>query len=178
MCEVVRSPAGVIYASFVRLAGVDLVKWPDRPHRRVDGLRLGEDAYGVWIGVPSVSQPVTKDSAKSIPYVCVIPRDQWWMGRHFADGGWKLDVTTRPEWTDDRATLADLDLDVRRLHGEVWIEDEEEFETSLRKGWTPVEFAGPARRTADELYDALGAGREPFRSVGAQWLGMLLGVRR
>lgn len=100
------------------------------------------------------------------------------MGRHFADGGWKLDVTTRPVWTGDRATMADLDLDVRRLHGDVWIEDEEEFEASLRHSRIPIEFAASARETAGELYDALREDGEPFRSVGDQWLGRLLGPRR
>lgn len=63
---------------------VDLRKWPDRPHRCVDGTLLGEDDFGTWIGVRE----------RAIAYVFLIPRNSWWIGRHFGDGGWKLDMNS------------------------------------------------------------------------------------
>jgi len=37
---------------------VQYLKYPDRPHWRLDLIQLGEDEYGTWLGgpVPTVAQ--------------------------------------------------------------------------------------------------------------------------
>jgi HAD superfamily hydrolase (TIGR01509 family) len=69
--------------------------------------------------------------------------------------------------------MSDLDLDVLRNNGRAWIEDEEEFEQSLRSATLPADFAEPARATANRLLRALQNDEEPFASVGEQWLRQL-----
>jgi hypothetical protein len=124
------------------------------------GRWLGADDFGDWIGVAS----------RPAAYVFLIPSDSWWIGRHFLDGGWKLDVATPVQWAVDVVRTVDLALDVRRLHGATWIEDTAEFEVELRGGAIPPEFADPARTTARALHQDLSLGREPFAAVGEAWL--------
>lgn len=158
----------------MRAARVELTKWPAHPHRCVDGVLLGEDRYGVWIGNPTGTRlDYAGGKLTSSARVFVLPRDAWWHGRHFTDGGWKLDVTTIPRWRGEHATMSDLDLDVLRNGGRAWIEDEDEFAESLRAGTLPAHFAEPARTTAAQLLHALQAGDEPFASVGTSWLAQL-----
>jgi HAD superfamily hydrolase (TIGR01509 family) len=158
----------------MRAARVELTKWPAQPHRCVDGVLLGEDRYGVWIGNPTGSRLDYAGGRRTTSArVFVLPRNAWWHGRHFTDGGWKLDITTIPQWRGEHATMADLDLDVLRNDGRAWIEDEDEFAESLRTGVMPSHFAEPARTTATRLLHALQADEEPFASVGDHWLARL-----
>lgn len=155
---------------------VDLRKWPATNHRSFFGAYLAEDAYGVWLGVPAGSPIRTNDGGNphaESPFVFVAPRDEWWNGRHFADGGWKLDVTTVPEWDGNRVTMVDLDLDIRAWGGSVWLEDQDEFESNVRSGLLPAHLAEPARNSATRLYRAMLERSEPFQSVGASWLRSL-----
>jgi HAD superfamily hydrolase (TIGR01509 family) len=156
----------------MRAARVELTKWPAYPHRCVDGVLLGEDRYGVWIGTPTGSK-LDHGKRTNSARVFVLPRNAWWHGRHFTDGGWKLDITTIPRWRGEHATMSDLDLDVLRNNGRTWIEDEDEFAESLRTGTLPAHFTEPARTTATRLLRALQADDEPFASVGDQWLDRL-----
>ncbi len=90
---------------------VDARKWPDRPSRRATAVLLGVDRHGTWLG----HEP--DGTANDFAYLFLIPAGGWWIGRHFPDGGWKLDVTTPPIWQNETVKVVDLDLDVRRLHG-------------------------------------------------------------
>lgn len=141
---------------------IEVLTWPSRPHRLIEGTRLGEDEHGVWIAASHVNGQ---------RYVCVVPRTAAWMGRHFSDGGWKLDITAVPEWNGgDRVTVVDLALDVRRLRGHTWIEDEDEFAHAVDSGALPARLVATAQREAARLYTALSSGADPFGAIGADWL--------
>ena len=142
-----------------RVITVELLKYPGRPSRTATTELLGSDAYGTWLGRDRL--------------VYLIPHQGWWKARHFPDGGWKVDIATPPVWDGDTVTLEDLALDVRRLHGRVWVEDEDEFADEVAAGTYPLEVAAAARRTCDEVVGRMHD--EPFRSVGDRWLARVPG---
>jgi HAD superfamily hydrolase (TIGR01549 family) len=144
---------------------VDSRKWPDRPSRQATAVVLGDDVHGTWLG--HASDGPSGDAT----YVFLIPTSGWWIGRHFPDGGWKLDVTTPAVWGDGVVQVIDLDLDVRRLHGRTWIEDEDEFEE--RRGDYPADVATAAQETAQLLHRRLDDYEEAFGPEADEWLAVL-----
>lgn len=133
---------------------VELLKYPGRPNRVTTTETLGEDEHGTWLS--------------SDRLVYLIPHDGWWKARHFPDGGWKIDITTPAAWHEGRVVVEDLALDVRRLHWQVWVEDEDEFAAAVASGLYPREVARAARVACDEVIAKLHS--EPFQSVGDAWL--------
>src|SRR5699024_1558182 len=89
------------------------------------------------------------------------------------------DIATPPtlEWSDDAGDpgwlqhAIDLDLDViRRLDGEVLVDDEDEFEAHRRSYKYPAKVVLAAEESCTAVLAALRAGREPFGAVGEAWL--------
>lgn len=152
-------------------------KYDGSLHWNMRGDRLGEDEYGVWVGLPPKTQarrgyepPVTWPD----PAVVLFPRDSWWVATfNAAPAKTELycDISTVPEWQDGTVSMIDLDLDVfRRRGGPVQIDDEDEFaEHQIRYGY-PLEVITAAQRSCDMLADAVRNGAEPFAARYRHWL--------
>lgn len=159
------------------LVTIDLRKYPDAPLRRSTGRLLGTDEHGTWIGL-AVGDAVDKADGtgqpRQTPVVYLVPpAGTWWKARHFTDGGWKVDIATPPVWDGDIVTLADLDLDVRRQHGRLWIEDEDEFAERRALGIYPDDVVRAALAATAKVEAALRADVEPFASIGTAWLASM-----
>jgi HAD superfamily hydrolase (TIGR01509 family) len=149
----------------------ELRKWPDALLRRTELVVLGRDAYGLWCGAPA-GHRVTAPAGTAVvdlPVVFLFPQEQWWVARHFPDGGWKVDVTTPVLHRNDGITARDLDLDVRRLHGRTWIEDQDEFDAAGH----PADIASAATETCAALQERLERHAPPFDVTGDRWLAEL-----
>ena len=155
-------------------------KYPETPHWRHEGVWLGEDEHGVWLGATrgSIAQR-GHEPAKRIRQnqVHLIPRDEWWVITHAPGHPWAahwIDISTPATFEEDRVTMVDLDLDVvGRIDGSVIVEDEDEFaEHQVSLGY-PLELIENAERATAEMVIALTERHEPFATVIHRWLEML-----
>jgi protein associated with RNAse G/E len=163
-------------ASVVR---VEYRKYDGSPHRSYPAVRLGSDAYGDWLGVPSEFMAATDATFKyTDPYVLLVPAHAWWTAmfnpppRHTEV---YCDIATPAAWEGDHVRLTDLDLDVRRRRegGAVELLDEDEFAAHRVRFGYPDEVVGEAFAAAKWLLAALDLrrGEEPFTSAFRAWLG-------
>jgi protein associated with RNAse G/E len=153
---------------------VDFRKYDGSQHRGYPALRLGEDEYGVWLGVPrsAVDDP---DFKYEEPYVLLVPRDAWWTAMFNSPPRRTevyCDITTPATWYDGRVQLVDLDLDVRRRRTSRAVEllDEDEFAAHADQFGYPPDVTDNAWSAARWLVDALADGTEPFASAYQPWL--------
>ena len=152
-------------------------KYPDTPHWRHEGVWLGEDEFGVWLGcrIGNVAQRGDEPPRQiSGNQVHLIPRNDWWVltyAPHHPKATHWIDISTPATFEDDRATMVDLDLDVARTpDGRVVIDDEDEFaEHQVSLGYPP-DLIENAERATQEMYEALIEMREPFDAVVRSWL--------
>jgi hypothetical protein len=156
-----------------------MTKWGDRPHWEFDGVYLGSDEHGDWLGFPAgtvMSRPgveVRPDNDQ----VGLVPAGGAWLGTFHAPGGtvWTyVDMTTVPVWDGDVVRAVDLDLDVvKPLDGATYVDDEDEFaEHQVRFGYPPETIA-LAEATRDTVYAAVVSGAAPFDGTSDRWLTTL-----
>jgi hypothetical protein len=184
------SEPGTVVASRMR-------KWDGTPHWRFDGLYLGRDEHGTWLGY----RPGTFFSRPGREYRTKNPGlmlfgDVGWVAELYRDHPrgaiLYIDLTTVPEWRavpdagDGPAfevTAVDMDLDVlaqepgsrrARAQGESFIDDEDEFaEHTVRYGYPPSVVA-QVRADADALLAAVRAGEPPYDGATAKrWFAVL-----
>ena len=156
-------------------------KYDGSLHWNQPGIRLGEDAYGVWVGAPG-GTPVARGETPVDPaehdHVILFPPQGWYTASFNAAPHRTeiyCDVTTVPLWHGAaEVTMVDLDLDVRRRRaGAVELLDEDEFvEHGLRYGY-PAEIVSAARTSADWLFDAVARRVEPFDTAYHPWLAQV-----
>jgi len=157
-------------------------KWRDRPHWEGDGLLLGSDSWGRWLGIrqgtlmtrPGASYTTDQD------IVVLVPRDQPFVASFYAPGGTAhcsvyVDITTVPVWGADSVTAVDLDLDVvRGWTGRVWVDDEDEFADHRVRYAYPQPVVQLAVTSCEEVLDAVRSGRPPYDGgVSGPWFGRL-----
>ncbi|SEL66389.1 DUF402 domain-containing protein [Nonomuraea pusilla] len=144
------------------------------------GRLLGEDQYGVWVGLPAGTVARKGEGpvvAWDLAAVMLFPRDAWWTASfnavpHRCEV--YVDVTTVPEWRGDEVTMLDLDLDVLRMRdGRLILDDEDEFAEHQVKLGYPPELVTGAEETARWLLDAVGERQGPFDGAHAAWLAMV-----
>ena len=164
---------------------VELTKWVDRPHWAFDGLFLGSDEHGDWIGFPAgtlMSRPGMEVRPPN-DQVGVVPAgtgtDAAWLGTFHSPGGsvrTYVDMTTVPRWDGPVVRAVDLDLDViETLSGEVIVDDEDEFaEHQVLLGY-PDEIIALAEATRDRLLTAVATREAPFDGSAQHWLAALQG---
>jgi hypothetical protein len=163
-------------------------KWQDLPHWEFDAVRLGADAHGHWLGVPEgtwLSRPERGFHAWC-DHVVLIPYDAWWVATLYGDDPGRpvdvyVDISTPPEWSEDRAAvrMIDLDLDViREPDGRVWVDDEDEFAEHQVSLAYPDDLVRAARTSCAALLEAVDAGAEPFGGAHRDWLARLRSGRR
>lgn len=162
---------------------VRMTKWGERPHWAYDGLLLGSDEHGDWLGFLAGTHHerpgLSFDS--DVDCVTLVPRSGWWLAGFYAPGIWAhtyVDVATPAVWDGDTLRSVDLDLDViRRDDGSVFLDDEDEFVEHRRLFGYPDDVVGEAERTAAWLLDAVREERAPFDGATASaWLRRLADV--
>jgi len=160
---------------------VRFTKWDGTLHWHYDVARLGEDDHGVWLGGAD-GTPVRRGTEPPIAsprFALLVPRNEWWTATFNESVARSpfgyvvyVDMCTPAEWEGETVSSVDLDLDVAmNADGEVFLLDEDEFEEHRLAMRYPDHIADRARVTAAALFTDLEAGREPFASVGASWLG-------
>jgi uncharacterized protein len=167
---------------------IELTKWGDRPHWEFDGVYLGSDEHGDWIGFAAgtlMSRPGMEVRPPN-HQVGLVPAhggaDGAWLGTFHGPGGLVrtyVDMTTVPRWDGSVLRAVDLDLDViETLQGEVIVDDEDEFaEHQVAFGY-PSEVIALAERTRDSVLAAVTARRAPFDGSADRWLAVLHDVLR
>lgn len=158
-------------------------KYDGALHWNQEGLWLGEDEHGRWLGMPPHTParrghepPVVHPQA----HVALFPPDAWWTAVFNAEPERTeiyCDVSTVPQWRDGEVTMVDLDLDVRRRRdGTVQLLDEDEFAAHGAKYGYPGDVVSAARAAAEWLEHALRGDTEPFAGGYRRWLAKVDGT--
>ncbi len=157
-------------------------KWPDRPHWEYDGLLLGHDAHGTWVGAVTdtlMSRPGAAFHTDR-PQVSLFPVAGTFVATFYERGGQVpcdvyVDIATLGVRQGDSITSIDLDLDVLRgWSGRVWVDDEDEFAQHRSVFGYPEDLVRTATRSCESVRAALAAGRAPYDRVAAEgWLRVL-----
>jgi Protein of unknown function (DUF402) len=115
-----------------------------------------EDEHGTWLYGPIGSRwcaPHEEGRSAVSALVLLHPDRPWvvWWVDDPADRRIELDVCLPPERTEEGWRHVDLELDPVRHERDfrIEIEDEDEYESSVREGWMSSEEARLARRAAD-----------------------------
>jgi hypothetical protein len=158
-------------------------KWGGGPHWEWRGVYLGADEWGHWWFAP----PGTLCSRPGLslveddPWVSLVPHDGAWAAGFYPAHkpiSLYVDITTVPRWQPVanardapgprwEVTMVDLDLDiVLTREGDLFIDDEDEFEQHQVDLGYPSHVVALAERVSREVHDAVAAGREPFATVG------------
>lgn len=156
-----------------------MTKWGDRPHWEFDGVFLGSDEHGEWLGFPAgtlMSRPGVEVRPTN-DQVGLVPVSGAWLATFHGPGGTVrtyVDMTSVPEWVGPVVHAVDLDLDVvEPLEGEVYVDDEDEFaEHQVTYGY-PAATIELAESTRDEVLEAVRAGRAPFDGSSERWRDVL-----
>jgi uncharacterized protein len=174
--------ASPLAGSPVRLA---MTKWGDLPHWEFDGVLLGSDRHGDWVGIVAGTHMSRPGSTYVAPVdqVSLVPGPGTDLERSFlatfhAVGGQVsvyVDMTTPPRWDGDTLSAVDLDLDVvRGTSGRIWIDDEDEFaEHRVSLGY-PERVVALTSASCDRIHALVSAGTAPFdEESAAPWFAML-----
>ncbi|MBB2890878.1 DUF402 domain-containing protein [Flexivirga oryzae] len=162
----------------------DYRKFDGTPHWQADGLLLGVDEHGVWVGFPTGTHFERPGAAFDMECDSV---------SLFPDAGFTpafndvsdpervqvyVDTTTPPSWSRTehgwRVTMIDLDLDVvRRRNGFIYVDDEDEFLDHQKEFGYPPDLVEGAESTTRAVFTALRDARAPFDDSGWRWLAAL-----
>lgn len=160
-------------------------KWPDGAHYEMQGIVLGDDEHGVWLGsrqgtlirMPSGAlRPGDHDA------VWCAPHDDWFL-LHFWDEHPAVeiyvDICTPARWSATDVVVIDLDFDVIRWNaargGGVELVDEDEFELHRVQLDYPQQLQDDARRAARDVLERVRLEEPPFNRASAEaWLKRLL----
>ncbi|MFC7360894.1 DUF402 domain-containing protein [Nocardioides astragali] len=174
----------------------EMTKWGDRPHWQFEGIHLGSDENGEWIGVPAgrrYHRP-GHEFHSEVDTVTVVPAGGWYAATFHAPGTWchtYVDITTEGVWDGHVLRMVDLDLDVVRLAdplpdfalegareagrtpGEIYVDDEDEFaEHQVAFGY-PAEIIEAAQDSCDAVLAAVRASAAPYDGTHLRWLAEL-----
>ncbi|MBJ7356704.1 DUF402 domain-containing protein [Nocardioides sp.] len=159
---------------------VELTKWGDRPHWEFDGLFLGSDEHGDWLGFTAgtlMARPGMEIRPANHQVGLVPTRGAAFLATFHGPGGDKrtyVDMTSVPSWDGSVVRAVDLDLDVvEELDGTVFVDDEDEFaEHQVLFGY-PREVVTLAEVTRDSVLAAVTARAAPFDGSAQRWLEVL-----
>lgn len=168
-------------------------KWGGGAHWQWEGRYLGDDQFGRWFAAPAGTR-CTRPGVSFLepePWVTLMPHEGGWVAGFYPLAkpiSLYVDMATVPVWRPGPAasdttaasgttvpgwevTMVDLDLDVVLTRdGDLFVDDEDEFaEHQIVLGYPP-EVIELAQRTCLEVLTAVGAGREPFASIGFERL--------
>lgn len=161
---------------------VVFLKYDGRAHRSYPARWLGEDEYGVWLGVPGGTRALDgeREVIREEPFVLLVPKTGWYTAMFNAaprPSEIYCDVTTPATWVGtSEVTVIDLDLDVRRRRwGLIERLDLDEFAQHSQVYGYPEEVRTQAMAASLWLAEALGDGTEPFASAFRPWLAQVTG---
>ena len=158
-----------------------MTKWGAVPHWVYEGLYLGDDGHGEWLGFPAGTHYRRPGLAFDATFagVVLVPADGAAHLAAFNDATAVhrvyVDITTPPAWDGSTLRAVDLDLDVVRLQdGSVYVDDEDEFaEHRLSYGYPP-DVVAMAEASAARVLAAVRDRRAPFDEETPQrWLDLL-----
>lgn len=164
---------------------VVMTKWGDRPHWEFDGVVLGSDEHGDWIGIPAGSHLARPGMELRSPWhqVCLAPgpgpdADRGWLATFHAVGNpvrTYVDITTAPRWDGATLRAVDLDLDIVKTDDErgTYIDDEDEFAEHQRLLGYPAQVVELAEQSCARVHRAVLAGVAPFDGTADGWLARL-----
>ena len=174
----------------------EMTKWGDRPHWEFDGIYLGTDEHGEWLGFPAgtLNRRPGLEMVSDVDCVTLVPAQGWYAATFHAPGIWcdlYIDIATPGRWDGEVMRAVDLDLDVIRMSsepptftrsapqnlaagpGETFVDDEDEFaEHQVAFGY-PAEVGGAAQARCDQLVAAVRAGAAPYDGTHERWLAEL-----
>ena len=177
----------------------EMTKWGERPHWQFEGIHLGTDEHGEWLGTPLGTRHHRPghEFHSRVDTVTLVPTGGWYAATFHAPGIWcdvYVDITTPGEWDGDVLRMVDLDLDVVRLPqqlpaaetlpwetapagpGETFVDDEDEFaEHQVALGY-PAAVIEAAQASCDEVLAAVRARRAPYDGTPQRWLAALRGL--
>jgi hypothetical protein len=157
-----------------------MTKWGGRPHWEYDGVFLGTDQHGEWLGFPRGTYYARPgmEFVGEFTGVVLVPADSAAHLAAFNDDVAKartyVDMTTPPEWDGSVLRAIDLDLDVIKLQdGTVFLDDEDEFaDHQVRYGY-PAEVVAMTERSAAAVLAAVRAGEPPYDGTADAWSALL-----
>ena len=172
---------------------VEMSKWGDRPHWEFDGVHLGADEHGEWLGFPAgtLNTRPGLEMVSEVACVTLVPAGGWYAATFHAPGIWcdlYVDIATPGEWDGHVLRAVDLDLDVIRMSatpptstrsapqnlsagpGETFVDDEDEFaEHQVAFGY-PADVVERAQASCDAVLADVRAGRAPYDGTHQRWL--------
>jgi hypothetical protein len=165
-----------------------MTKWSDRPHWQFDGVYLGSDEHGDWIAFPAGTLMARPGMEVRPPndQVGLVPAEgpdngRAWLATFHGPGGnvqTYVDMTTPPVWDAGTVHAVDLDLDVvKPLEGEVFVDDQDEFDLHRVEHAYPDEIVALAVGTRDRVLAAVRDGRPPFDGSHQRWLDAFTALR-
>jgi hypothetical protein len=171
-----------------------------RKRKRPDGSGFwgahltGDDGFGSWLFTPRGSLyrgeaagnvgycSVGSPEGPGIAVIHLAPRAGWWIATFWPAGevAWAatFDICTPPELVDDVWEYVDLELDiwVDRATREVHVQDEDEFDSAVRRGIIPTEEAAAARAEVENLCRLLSEPDVALLASGETRLSEALGL--
>lgn len=161
---------------------VECRKWPDAPHWEYDGLLLGKDSHGTWIGITEgtlLTSPARSFHAEA-DHVTLVPHRAWWLATFYGEDQHRpfdlyIDVATPAVWHGAELVRAvDLDLDViRSTTGRVWVDDEDEFAQHRISLAYPPHVVERAIASAQRILAAVTERTAPFEGSHREWIERL-----
>jgi protein associated with RNAse G/E len=148
-------------------------KWPDAPHYGAEGIVLGEDEYGVWVGARPgnrIYRATDAPRAGTVGVLWCVPRDGWFLAhflRDHAELDIYIDIAAPAVWDPRGAKIIDLDYDVIVWNDgrPVQLVDEDEFEQHRIELAYPDELAASAREAAARVFELAQSGAPPFSTA-------------
>ncbi len=156
---------------------VRFTKWGGGRHWEYPLTYLGEDQHGHWGGA-AVGTHLWRPGAQfdsEHDWVVLLPHEAAWSASFYDSPAQPIavyvDMATPARWSGSTVTMVDLDLDVvLGRDGSLFVDDEDEFEAHQVELCYPEHVVATARCAADEVFDAIADGAEPFLGVGYDWL--------
>ena len=175
----------------------EMTKWGDRAHWQFEGVHLGSDEHGEWLGFPRETHNHRPgfEFLSEVDAVTLVPSGGWYAATFHAPGIWcdlYVDITTPGQWDGTVLRAVDLDLDVIRFSSEsdaprpprgtaepgaAFVDDEDEFaEHQVAYGY-PDDVVAAAQASCDAVLAAVRAELPPYDGTHRRWLDELSRLR-
>ena len=158
----------------------EMTKWGDRAHWQFEGVHLGSDEHGEWLGFPRETHNHRPgfEFHSEVDAVTLVPSGGWYAATFHAPGIWcdlYVDITTPGQWHGTVLRAVDLDLDViERLDRTVIVDDQDEFDQHRVELGYPPEIVALAMSTRDLIRTAVTSRIPPFDGTSsAPWFDVL-----
>ncbi|WP_166133859.1 DUF402 domain-containing protein [Nocardioides ochotonae] len=166
---------------------VEMAKWGGGAHWEFDGVLLGSDEHGEWLGFPAGTLNARPGARylSQVDSVTLVSPTAWSLPTFQAPGIWctvYVDIASPPRWDREGEVpvlrSVDLDLDVIRGDtGRVWIDDEDEFAAHRVALGYPADVVRAALAECERVHHAVASGHPPYDGTAERWLAQVSGLR-